>query len=174
MFRDNRRGLFWAACCGCLITVTALIALPGASSGDSVIGYCSVPAEAFLPTGPSSYGSPACGGRYGEVGSIANLAASVQLPHGARITKFTAYCYDDSPSDLYFVLYANILGSCGYVNLAEARSSGMPEYDSVEVTVTSGIVDNSQYGYLIIATPTTSGTWDSELKVKGAVIEYEL
>ena len=174
MFRDNRRRLFLAACCGCLITVTALIALPGASSGDSVIGYCSVSADAFLPTGATGYGSPACGGRYGEVGSTANLAASIQLPHGATITKFTAYYYDNSSSDLYFVLCANILGSCGYVHLAEARSSGMPEYDSVEIKLASGVVDNSQYGYLIIATPAMSGTWDSELKIKGAVIEYEL
>jgi hypothetical protein len=93
------------------------------------------------------------------------VSAAVHLPHGAQITKVTAYYYDSDPSSAPLIdLYRGITGTLLMIgNLssafpADSFTSG-EDVRSVALSGAAAVVDNSRYSYMIIATlnrdPTT-------------------
>ncbi len=141
-----------------------------------------VPFAAFRPaaveSGPGvTFSVNGDGTVYCSTGS-SPLFAPVNLPDGATITKVTAYFVDNSASkDVRIELNRNGVSSLSYSAsdfISEISSSGASS--SVQAiddeTITSGLIDNSNYFYLArVYLPTG---WDGlNILIKGMVITYQ-
>ena len=134
--------------------------------------YLSIPAEAFVPDRNVDYS--AAGGEWGvfiETGE-AELVAPVQLPHGAKITKFQVFFFDNYyASDILISLKYLVLSKSNDFTLAEVDTSDATGYESRVVTL-SHVVDNSRNCYSLRA---YNDEWDgNKYRIMGAVITYEL
>jgi hypothetical protein len=131
-------------------------------------GYVSVPAAAFQPVAHSY--------EYANSGiSVVNWddttqfwAAPVQLPQGATVTKMTFYWNDtDEGDDALVVLYRTPFTDTSDI-LAMAYSSGYGGFgDSEDTDIEHGVIDNSQYSYLLAAELPRTAT-----RLNGVIIEY--
>jgi hypothetical protein len=131
--------------------------------------FFSVGGEGFAPGSTVNYfNTYACGGAYITSG-VGALVAPVHLPQGAVVTEFKVFFNDTSANDMSVSLQAHNLSSCGYAGIAGVTSSGTGGYYSVSVTPSENVIDNTQFSYHIYA---YSDVWDSNLKIKGAVITY--
>ena len=134
--------------------------------------YLSIPAEAFVPDRNVDYS--AAGGEWGvfiETGE-AELVAPVQLPHGAKITKFQVFFFDNSYiSDILVSLKYLVLSKSNDYTIAEVDTSDATGYES-RVATCNHIVDNSRNSYSLRA---YNDSWDgNKYRIMGAVITYEL
>jgi hypothetical protein len=136
----------------------------------------SVSSEAFFPLSNVNYINGAGqGGAYLPAGAGSIMAAAVQLPDGATVTKFRAYFYDNSSKDLDISLSYQVLMGGLYGEMANVTTSGATtDYRYLETTnITNPVINNIENGYLIWLYPLT--TWDDwNLRVKGASIYYTL
>lgn len=132
--------------------------------------YLSIASEAFVPGSNVDYSNTyGCGGAFINTGGGA-LVAPVHLPNGAVVTDFKAFFNDTSASDMSVYLERQNLSSCGYTVMAQVDSSGASGYSSgSDASITNDTVDNTQYAYLAYA---YSGSWDTNLKLKGVVVTY--
>jgi len=134
--------------------------------------YLSIPAEAFVPDRNVDYSNP--GGEWGvfiETGE-AGLVAPVQLPHGAKITKFQVFFFDNSYiSDILVSLKYLVLSKSNDYTIAEVDTSDATGYES-RVATCNHVVDNSRNSYSLRA---YNDSWDgNKYRIMGAVITYEL
>jgi hypothetical protein len=134
--------------------------------------YFSVGSEAFVPGSNAAYtNSYGMGGAYLESGAGA-LVAAVHLPHGAIVTGFKAYFYDNSAADIDATLYGQSMNGA-YASMASVSSVGISGYGSATTTtINHSTIDNAQYGYCVYAY--CSGWTGSSLRIKGAVITYTI
>jgi len=133
--------------------------------------YLSIPAEAFIPDRNVDYYN--LGGMRGAfiVTGEAEMVAPVQLPQGAKITRFQVFFVDNSSSDLRVSLKYVSLVTSHIFTIAEVNSSEVRDYDS-ESKTSNHIVDNARGCYSVRA---YSNSWDgNQCRIVGAVITYEL
>ena len=135
----------------------------------SGVQYFTVGSEGFVPGSNIDYfNTYGTGGAYIASGSGA-LVAPVHLPNGAVVTGFRVYYFDASAGDLSVTLYGQGFSS-SYFTLANVSSSGVVSYSNgIDTTITNGTIDNTSSSYLVNA---NSAAWDSNLKIKAAVIVY--
>ena len=151
-----------------------VVVIPLLSKGNTTstpqTEYFTVGSEAFVPGNNVDYKNTyGCGGAFMYSGS-GGMVAPVHLPQGAEITNLKVFFNDTSENDMSVSLYRQYLTGCGYQVLASVSSSGDGGYYSEENnSITSPIVDNMTNSYHIYA---YSDSWDSDLKIKGAVITY--
>lgn len=136
--------------------------------------YVSVAPPAFVPddeayaydrdSGPGlKQDSPSAGSIY---------YAPVSLPHGATVTKFTIYYYDDSTNGeiLARLRYSN-LGTGSYA-MAEALSADGGYGDTEDTSIDHAEVDNETRAYYVrVQFP--AAPYSGTLNFKGVVIEYQ-
>ncbi len=108
----------------------------------------------------------------GPVGVTPGLAAPVQLPHGATVTSVTGYFTDESDiTSLSLQLRcAELDGGTTIVATGDSTANPLSGQDSLSITTSNALVDNSTCSYFFIA---ESGSWVSEgksLQIFGASI----
>jgi hypothetical protein len=161
---------------GDAVSTTGNLVVPKVSYTSPREHVTSVGSEAFFPISNVDYvNGGGSGGAWKPVGAGGGMAASVQLPDGARVTKFRVYFYDNSSQDLDISLSYQGLMWGGYVNMARVTTSGAADaYSYLETTsISYPVIDNIDKGYLIWVYPLN--TWDDfNLRVKGASISYTL
>jgi hypothetical protein len=133
--------------------------------------YLVVGSEGFSPGSNVDYfNTYGCGGAYIVSGSGA-LVAPLHLPQGATVTEFKVFFCDSSSYDMTVYLDRQNLESCGYSSMAQVTSSGSSGYSSqLDNTIAHPTIDNEHYSYHVYA---YCSAWDSNLKIKGALITYE-
>jgi len=157
------------------VTVTGNLKVNGTIETSRVtystprVQYFTIGSEGFVPGSNvdyfNTYGN---GGAYIVSGS-GGMVAPVHLPQGAVVTEFRVYYYDLSAGDLDVTLYRQGFNS-SYLQMANVSSSGTPGYSSgVDTVISSATIDNTSYSYMVDAYSTA---WDSNLKIKAAVIVY--
>lgn len=157
------------------------------SAGDSMSGALTVPrllyptphthyfiigSEGFVPGSnvayTNTYGN---GGAYIASGSGA-LVAPVHLPQGAVVTAFKVFFYDTSGANMTVYLDRQFMTGGAFGDMATISSAGVSGYDSRSTTaITNPTVDNTAASYLVYA---YSDAWDSNLRIKGALITYTI
>lgn len=157
-------------------TMTGNLSLPKVIYTTPREHVTSVSSEAFFPTSNVDYGNGGGqGGAWEPVDANVVMAAALQLPDGATVTKFRVYFYDNSTKDLDIALDYQMLMSGGYGTMASVTTSGASTaYTFLETTsISYPVINNIDRGYLIWVYPLTS--WDGfNLRVKGASIYYTL
>lgn len=101
------------------------------------------------------------------------LVAPVNLPHNARIIRFTAHYYDNSTSQDLSIRLNSIHVSNIRIFLADITSSGNPGSSSSSHTMNQ-VVDNQQYSYHIEVVPAGGWQGNPNLQVIKITIEYTL
>jgi len=137
--------------------------------------YYSLGCEDFQPRTDVSYTIGGNGGAYIESGNNL-LNAPVHLPHGATVTEFKVFFYNNSADHYMNVsLKLNRLVDGVYFDLAGVNSEktgGSNYYTITNTTISSEIIDNTDFAYSVHA---FSPDWDgSLLKIMGAVITYTI
>lgn len=123
-----------------------------AAAPHSGPGFISIPPVAFRPEQdgydfyiPGHAVSP--GNQFSP-----NYYAAVYLPHGATVNKLTCYWRDWAPTfDASCELLRMPMNGTFYETMASAYSSGSSGNvtSSDDTTITSPVVDNSQYSYIV-------------------------
>jgi hypothetical protein len=136
-------------------------------------GYVSVAPAAFIPddetyqynrdTGASLLqDSPSSGSYY---------YAPVSLPHGATVTKFTVYYFDDSSGTIMARLRYSNMGTGTYA-MAEALSADGGYGSTDDTSIDYAQVDNETRAYYVrVQFPASA--YSGTLNFKGVVIEYQ-
>jgi hypothetical protein len=116
-------------------------------------------------------GGDAIGAAYVDSDYGGTLVASVHLPHGAVVTGFTVYFYDNTTGDLTMRLMRINLSAHNYSELARIQSSGTPGHSSAtDTTISFATIDNSVGAYHVSV---YSADWDGiNLAIIGAVVRY--
>ncbi|MDD5369237.1 MAG: hypothetical protein PHQ40_09135 [Anaerolineaceae bacterium] len=157
-------------------TMDGVLSLPKVSYTTPRLHVTSVSSEAFFPTSNVDYvNGGGQGGAWEPAGSTGVMAASVQLPDGAIVTKFRVYFYDNSAKNLDVSLDSQEMLGGGYATLASVISSGASTslYYLEDNTISTPVIDNENHGYLVWVYPSPS--WDGILlRIKGASIYYTL
>lgn len=145
-------------------------------------GYASLSALAFTPqqidTATIWINHPA-GGHFTSHSSLAGTArASLQLPHGATVTSFACEIVDESAThDLRCQLFQNAADAAFNVmgEVTSTGSSGLATYQ--DTTIVNAVVDNSLFGYTVLAYEPTAGVWETpgvDLRIRRVFVEYTL
>jgi len=153
-------------------TMSGSLAVPRVTYTTPRTHYFVVGSEGFVPGSNvdywNTYGN---GGAYIASGSGA-LVAPVHLPQGAVVTEFKVFFYDNSGGDMSVYLQKQSMQGGGYAHMAQVSSAGVLEYDSrTDISISSATIDNTTYSYLVYA---YSAAWDSNLKIKGALVTYTI
>jgi len=100
--------------------------------------------------------------------------AGVQLPHGATVTKLTAYYRDNASGNLTITLHRFLNTGMGWQTMAAVITSGTPAYGGgQDTTISDPVIDDLSYSYCVRAyCPNWPG--DDTIRVMGAVIEYAI
>jgi hypothetical protein len=152
-----------------IATNVTIFGIAGTLSTQAGVQYFTIGSEGFAPGGNVDYFNTYGNGGAYIVSGIGALVAPVHLPHGAVVTEFRVYYYDNSAGNLDVSLLKQGFNSA-YVNLAEVTSSGTPGYSNgVDTTIYSATINNTNGSYLVNA---YSDAWDYNLKIKAAVIVY--
>jgi hypothetical protein len=136
--------------------------------------YLVISGEAFVPASNAAYtNAGGMGGAYRTTGSSGQMVTQVHLPHGAKVTEFKVFFYDNSNRDLTSWLGRLSLSGSAYSRLGQLDSSGITNYGSkTDTTISNSIIDNTKYGYHIKAYSTN---WDgSKLRIMGAYVKYTM
>jgi len=153
------------------ITINGIINTTKVSYSSPRTQYLSIPSEAFVPDRNVDYYT--AGGEWGvfiETGE-AGLVAPVQLPHGAKITRFQVFFIDNSDSDISVYLKYLSFPKASDFTIAELDTSDERGYES-KVATCNHVVDNSRNCYSVRA---YNDSWDgNQCRLVGAVITYEL
>lgn len=157
-------------------TMTGNLSLPKVIYTTPREHVTSVSSEAFFPISNVDYqNGGGQGGAWKPAGDTGVMAAALQLPDGATVTKFRVYFYDNSAQNLDISLDYQGLMTGGYGSLGSVTTSGATAaYTYLETTsITNPVIDNINNGYLIWVYPYS--TWDGfNLRIKGASIFYTL
>lgn len=159
-----------------IIGTSQFLSVPYALSTAARKGIASVPGAVFHPntSGPTWYASVGQGGAEITIegGTATNvLVAPISLPHGARLTKFTAYFKDESSENLTIVLNRETFGSGNFSGVASINTEGNEEgWRSASIDL-EHMVDNENYGYFIRV---FVSNWDKDgsKAIKGVKVEY--
>lgn len=157
-------------------TMTGELTVPKVNYASPRTHYFVVGSEGFVPGSNvpyvNTYGN---GGAYFTQATSGAMVAPVHLPHGATITGFQVFYYDNSASDMTAYLGLQFMTSGGYQFLTSLSTSG------ASATFRSGaaainnpiIVDNTVYSYHVYA---YSASWPGtgDLRIKGARITYTI
>jgi hypothetical protein len=138
------------------------------------IHYYSIGGEQFQPEWNLDYINSGSYGGACITSGIGSLIAPVNLPHGANITEFKVFFYNDSAfSGMTVNLKRLSLEGEAYFPLAEVESDPVHGYyNKTDDSIYNSIVDNTRYGYCIDA---YSNNWDTfHSRIMGAVITYTL
>ena len=151
------------------MSVTGMITTSRVAYSTPRVQYFTIGSEGFVPgSNVDYYNTYGSGGAYIVSGS-GGMVAPVHLPHDAVVTEFRVYYYDNSAGNLTVTLYRQGFNT-SYYGMASVLSSGTPGYSSgVDTVINSATVDNTSYSYMVDA---YSNAWDSELRIKAAVIVY--
>jgi len=137
------------------------------------VHYLSLNSVAFSPGNSLNgyYNGSGAGGAFFTSACSNNFFAGVCLPHGAVITGFKAYFYDNSSSDLTVSL-CRYIPSGSFDFLASVISSATPGYSSLSTAaINYNIIDNINYSYLInVYCPSWPGT--NDLRFQSVLITY--
>ena len=137
--------------------------------------YVSVAPPAFVPADEAyQYDRDSGSGLKQDGASTGSIYyAPVSLPHGATVTKFTAYYYDGGTNGAISATlrYSN-LGTGSYA-MAEADSTGDSGYgDTDDTSIDYAEVDNETRAYYVrVEFP--AAPYSGTLNFKGIVIEYQ-
>jgi len=162
---------------GTVLGTTQFMSVPYALSTAPRRGIATVPGAVFHPNtdGPSWSSSTGQGGaEIDEEGgtSVNVLVAPITLPHGARLTRFTAYFKDESADqDLSIILNREVLNSGIFDPVETIETSGSDSgWRSASLEI-DHLVDNNNYGYFIRI---FTSNWDAEgaKAIKGVKVEY--
>jgi hypothetical protein len=136
--------------------------------------YYSVAPEDFVPgTSDSEYRNHgSLVGAYIYSGS-GTLVAPVHLPHGAVVTEFKVFFFDNSVSKITVALGTSWLSTPSYSELAKLDSSSISGFGSeTETSISSAMINNELSYYFVSA---SADPWDGNtMRIMGAVITYEL
>ncbi len=135
--------------------------------------YFVVGSEGFVPGSNvdyvNTYGN---GGAYISASGGHALVAPVHLPQGAVVTGFKVFFYDNSSGDMTVALQLQYMTGGGYASLAQVSSSGIAGYDNrTTASISYATIDNTIRSYHVYAYSTA---WDSNLKIKGALVTYTI
>lgn len=134
--------------------------------------YFIVGSEGFVPGSNVAYVNTYGNGGANIVSGSGALVAPVHLPQGAVVTGFKVFFNDTSAGDMTVILDGQYMTSGGYFSMAIVSSSGTAGYYSgTDTTISSPTIDNTIYSYDVYA---YSSAWDSNLKIKGALITYTI
>ena len=163
---------------GTSISTMQLMSVPYALSIAPRKQYYSIPGAVFHPNtnGPSYYSSVGQGGAEitAKGGTSTNvLGAPVNLPHGAKIQKFTAFFKDESTAQDFSIVLNRENMTAGFFDpIATITTSGdTPGWRSDDIAVADEVVDNITYGHFIRV---FCSDWDAAGRkaIKGVLIEY--
>ena len=138
--------------------------------------YLSIPSAAFKAREDvANYNSfDANGDCFFNTGSTDIILAPVYLPHGATVSRVTLYYVDNSSSDLVcrLIYHANNFGSS--ILMAFLQTSGAATgYNAIlDAVISDPVIDNAGKLYSIQVSAINGNWTGSNLKVKGAMIEY--
>jgi hypothetical protein len=154
-------------------TMTGVLTVPRVDYSSPRTHYFSVASDDFQPRANVDYvNGGGTGGAYVITSGYQSLTAPVHLPHGAVVTQFRVYFDDTSAYDMTVYLSAEYLAGSGYVTMASVNTSGTSGYyNLVDTSISSATINNTLYGYHVRA---YSGVWNSDLRIKGAVITYTI
>ena len=156
------------------LIVDGTVTVDSVTYSSSRTHYFVVGGEGFIPGDDdivyqNTYGM---GGAFIKTGSSGALSASVHLPHGAEVTAFKVFFYDNSANDVSVTLQRLNLDGGSYSSLAGVSSSGVSEYGSqIDDSISYSTIDNTAYSYHVYG---YWGTGDSNVKVRGALITYTI
>jgi hypothetical protein len=104
--------------------------------------------------------------------STEGMVASVHLPHGATVTKMTAFFEDQG---LAVDLQVRLRQNSGLFILASVTSSGSSgEASLFDATISNAVINNSTTAYVIDALP-IGGAWPGlNIIIHKVIIEYQL
>ncbi|MBN1641168.1 MAG: hypothetical protein JXA09_08025, partial [Anaerolineae bacterium] len=155
-------------------TMSGALTVPYVNYTSARTHYFVVGGEGFVPGSNVDYANTyGMGGAYIVSGSGA-LVAPVHLPHGAVVTAFTVYYYDNSASDMTVYLYRLDLGKGGYASMASVATSGASTYyrNGTDTSIGNPTVDNTAYSYHVYA---NCSSWNGNyLRIMGAVVRYTI
>lgn len=140
-------------------------------------GYVSVSAAAFVP-GAHFYEYYSYGySLYNWGTSNQFFYAAVQLPHGAKVTNFTSYWFDDNATDIHCILWRWCpVPPVTLQDMARADSTGDsgPGF-SYDDTIDFATVDNAHFSYFVRLTipPNLDYPPNVDYFFTNAIIEYE-
>lgn len=154
-------------------TMSGALAVPRVIYTTAHTQYFIVGSEAFVPGSNvpyvNTYGN---GGAYISSPGGNALVAPVHLPQGAVMTAFKVFFNDTSSGDMTVYLARQFMTGGGYEFMAQVSSTGITGYDSVTTTsITHPTIDNTTTSYHVYAYSTA---WDSNLRIKGALITYTI
>jgi hypothetical protein len=143
--------------------------IDGDLTWEPITSYVSVSAAAFRPTSHTDQYLNWGDGLTSDNPSSTNYYASVQLPHGATVTKMTFYWYDDVTANASCGLYRSTLSGAIPDEMAYVESGSGGAGSSLDDGILGAVINNSQYAYYL--------RWfmgHANIEGYGVVIEYTL
>ncbi|GEM_PF-3775690 len=149
-----------------------LVRVNGTLSWTPITGYVSIPAAAFVPADNYDSETLNLGALIRPNGAFPeNVYAPVFLPHGAKVTKMTAYWKDNDPNSNGTIRLYRSNFTTSPALMAEVSTSGSSgDGSSSDGTISNPTVDNAQFTYFVDAYLPTDGT--NYVGLYGVVIEY--
>jgi hypothetical protein len=157
-------------------TMTGELTVPKINYANPRTHYFMVGSEGFVPGSNVAYvNSYSNGGAYINQATSGAMVAPVHLPHGATITAFQVFYYDNSPSDMTVYLARQYMTGGGYQFMTSVATGGASTTyrNGTSTTIVSPIVDNTLHSYHVYAY-STSWPASSDLRIKGALITYTI
>jgi len=177
-YKDNALALWAGYFTGNTKTTGMIIALDTVKALDFKYNtpkthYLSVASASFIAenTAYTYQTGGGSGGAFFTSICSSSLSTGVNLPHGATVTGFKVYFYDNSAQNLNVSLYRldNTYG--GYLNLASVATSGTLGYSNLSTsTISNPVINNQNYSYLISAYSNWDGT--GNLRIMSVLITY--
>jgi len=110
-------------------------------------------------------------------GGSDTLTASLRLPHGATITQFLVYMFDNSsPKNLSAqLLEVNPITRTAVVRGIGSTGTASPNAQTIDLTALPLVtVDNANRLYRVVVFTQGGATWDANLGVIGVKVEYRV
>jgi hypothetical protein len=157
-------------------TMTGGLTVPKIAYTNPRTHYFMVGSEGFVPGSNVAYvNTYGNGGAYIAQAASGAMVAPIHLPHGATITAFQVFYYDNSSSDMTVYLARQYMTSGGYQFMSNVATSGASATyrNGSSTTIVSPVVDNTLHSYHVYA---YSASWpaSSDLRIKGALITYTI
>lgn len=122
-------------------------------------GFVTLNSYAFQPSTPDQLYS-----RFGQIlycdQAYCQFTAGINLPHGAKITKFVLYYYDNSPGDDILAalqrgpLIAEFPSGMALIN---TQGTGTTNWSSEDSTIVDPVIDNQSNSYYVLVEFANSG-----------------
>jgi hypothetical protein len=157
-------------------TMTGELTVPKINYANPRTHYFMVGSEGFVPGSNVPYANTySNGGAYFAQATSGAMVAPVHLPHGATITEFQVFYYDNSSSDMTVYLARQYMTGGGYQFMSSVSTSGASNTyrNGSSTSIVAPVVDNTLHSYHIYA---YSASWPgtSDLRIKGALVTYTI